>query len=382
MKRSSRIIVLAAALCVLGSKGTPMFGQTTGNRSAEELKSIQYSIQKTEQLIRSAADKKDAGLKQLELLQSQISYRNELQDALQDEVKKNTKELERLREESLKQWNQIQKQQSDYFILLKQKFIHRKTFNPLLSMIQPTELDSKMRRWYILQHLENKIRFRLEELNKANQKYKEHIQQLNRTASMNDSLIKESKLEQECLVHDKTQIQNLIRELSSQSSGLNTELIEYKKKKEELGKLIAGSIAKIPTTGPVKSNAKIFLQYPMEYPTILSRFGNNMETGKSKLVIRNNGIDMQSSNPFVTAALDAEIIQIKKMPSQQYLVITKADQLYLVYSNLKNVLMKEGDRIEKGANLGQAIQNENGQFELHFETWEGRKAVNPMQYLR
>ena len=370
------------ACLIIGTSSTVLMSQIPPKGSSNELKSIQNSILKTEQLIKNASVQKNAGLKQLELLQSQISYRTELQIALQEELKKISKDLQSLKVESSEQLKLMQKQQSDYFLLLKQKFIHRKTFNPLLSLIQPVELESKMRRWYILQHLENKIKFRLEELRRTNDAYNEHIQQLNKASFINDSLITASKVEQDGLLKDKNQIQKLIADLSSQSAGLNSSLVEYKRKKEELRKLIAGSIEKMPASTFKKTNLKVALQFPMEYPTIISRFGNNMETGRSKLVIRNNGIDLQSTNPFVTAALDAEIIQIKKMPSQQYLIITRADQLYLVYSNLKNVLLKEGDKIQQGANLGQASMNENGQYELHFETWEGRKAVNPMQFLK
>lgn len=61
----------------------------------------------------------------------------------------------------------------------------------------------------------------------------------------------------------------------------------------------------------------------MEESAIISRFGKNIESGNKNLIIRNNGIDLQSSNPFVTAAMNAEVVQIRKMPNQLYLLITK-----------------------------------------------------------
>ncbi|MBK7360538.1 MAG: peptidoglycan DD-metalloendopeptidase family protein [Saprospiraceae bacterium] len=107
-----------------------------------------------------------------------------------------------------------------------------------------------------------------------------------------------------------------------------------------------------------------------------------MESGNKNLVIRNNGIDLQSQNPFVSAANPAEVVQIRKMPNQLYLLITKSDDNYIVYSNLNSVLLRNGERIESGTNIGQAAKNEQGFYELHFETWEGKTPTNPMKFLK
>ena len=172
--------------------------------------------------------------------------------------------------------------------------------------------------------------------------------------------------------------------MDSKEANLNATLTNYKRKKEALTKWIEASVHELvkTKTSTSKTNQIKRMRYPMQSPTIISRFGKNMESGNKNLVIRNNGIDLQSQNPFVSAANPAEVVQIRKMPNQLYLLITKSDDNYIVYSNLNSVLLRNGERIESGTNIGQAAKNEQGFYELHFETWQGKTPTNPMKFLK
>ena len=63
------------------------------------------------------------------------------------------------------------------------------------------------------------------------------------------------------------------------------------------------------------------------------------------------------------------------------MVMTRHDNLYMVYSNLRQVLVRQGERLQGGNQIGQCRSSEGGQHELHFEVWKGKKPEDPVRYI-
>ena len=114
--------------------------------------------------------------------------------------------------------------------------------------------------------------------------------------------------------------------------------------------------------------------------TIISKFGKNLLS--DHLVTKNNGIDIQSSNAFVQSTNAGEVVQIRQLPNQSYMILIRHSEYYSVYSNLESVLVRNQESIEAGANLGKCMPSSNGQFELHFEIWQGKTPQNPVDFIR
>lgn len=349
-----------------------------------QIKEIQQAIDQTDQLISQNKSQKNQLLKNLELYQSQISYRHELQTALNAALENTQNQLKNLQEQNKSNVLKLQRFKEQYAVLVKNKMIHRMTYNPMLTLLHPEDLDAKVLKWYLLEKLEKQRLQTFDSLKTWNQVYSKNFQKLKSELNTQDSLLKNIHSEELRLKQDLTSSGNLIKELESKESNLNVTLTNYKRKKEELNKLIETSVHELMKikTGNSKKNQIKHMQFPMQSPTIISRFGKNMESGNKNLVIRNNGIDLQSNNPFVSAANPAEVVQIRKMPNQTYLLITKSNDNYIVYSNLNSVLLRNGETIERGTNIGQAAKNEQGYYELHFETWQGKTPENPMKFLK
>ncbi|MBK8297024.1 MAG: peptidoglycan DD-metalloendopeptidase family protein [Saprospiraceae bacterium] len=349
-----------------------------------QIKEIQQAIDQTGQLIKQNKSEKNQLLKNLELYQSQISYRTELQNALTNELATTQNELKNLQEQNKSNVLKLQRFKEQYAVLVKNKIIHRITYNPMLTLFHPEDLDAKVLKWYLLEKLEKQRIQTLDSLKTWNQLYTKNFQKLKLELNTQDSLLKNIQSEELRLKQDLSSSGLLIKELDSKEANLNATLTNYKRKKEALTKWIEASVHELvkTKTSTSKTNQIKRMRYPMQSPTIISRFGKNMESGNKNLVIRNNGIDLQSQNPFVSAANPAEVVQIRKMPNQLYLLITKSDDNYIVYSNLNSVLLRNGERIESGTNIGQAAKNEQGFYELHFETWQGKTPTNPMKFLK
>jgi len=356
----------------------------TNKSKDSQIKEIQQAIDQTDLLIKQNKSEKNQLLKNLELYRSQISYRTELQTALHAELTATQSQLINLQEQNKTNIIKLQRFKEQYAVLVKNKLIHRMTYNPVLTLLHPEDLDAKVLKWYLLEKLEKQRLQTLDSLRSWNLVYTKNYQILKKELYTQDSLLKHIQVEEQNLKQDVTSSANLIKELEGKEANLNATLTNYKRKKEELNKWIEASVHELvkSKTPSAKVNQLKRMQFPMQSPTIISRFGKNMESGNKNLVIRNNGIDLQSSNPFVSAANPAEVVQIRKMPNQMYLLITKSDDNYIVYSNLSSVLLRNGEYIDRGTNIGKAAKNEQGYYELHFETWQGKVPENPMKFLK
>ncbi|MBK9720664.1 MAG: peptidoglycan DD-metalloendopeptidase family protein [Saprospiraceae bacterium] len=353
------------------------------NQNMNQINEIQKAINQTNDLLNSSKEEKRQLFKKLELLQSQIIYRRELKEKLNSELQVTNNKIKSFQIQNEENSTQLIKLQKEYSLLLKYKLIHRLTYNPLLTMMSPDNLDENVKRWYLIERIENQRIQILSSMKTWKSKYLHSLNNLNLESFKQDSLLKTVKEEEVKIISDLTSAKTLIQGLQTKELSLSAELLSYKKKKEQLSSWIKESIEGLnkKTDRAVLTNTKNIMKFPMEESAIISRFGKNIESGNKNLIIRNNGIDLQSSNPFVTAAMNAEVVQIRKMPNQLYLLITKNKNLYIVYSNLQSVLLRNGEKVETGMNLGKAFKNDQGLFELHFETWNGKNPQNPLLFL-
>ncbi|MBK8954833.1 MAG: peptidoglycan DD-metalloendopeptidase family protein [Saprospiraceae bacterium] len=349
----------------------------------EQLQKITNKVKQTEKLLESAKGKKSNTLRQIELLNSQISYRNELLDVLKSNLEKNNKDLsESLRIIEENRIN-VQNTQKLYVDFLKKKLLHKITFNPVLSLLHQENLEHQVKRWYLLQWLEKNLLQTMTTLDSSYQMLVFRQEELNAKTKVQKALVEVSQDENKCLLEDMVALQGMKKELENLEGHLYKDLISYKTKKEEAARIISGNIRDLDhkSTKSSRNNEILKLNFPVNFPIITSRFGKNIESGNPNLVLRNNGIDIQSTGPFVKSAADAKVIQIRRLPSSDYLLITKTGNYYLVYSNLQSVLLKEGELLNKGTTLGKSSPNESGAYELHFEVWEGSKPTDPLKFM-
>ncbi|MCC6752691.1 MAG: peptidoglycan DD-metalloendopeptidase family protein [Saprospiraceae bacterium] len=345
---------------------------------------LHKAIEATQALLRNTGEQKLSALKQLDVLQSQIRYRSELQDTLKQEIAQYQLEWHRAEHRLKLLQPRIAKLKSEYFRFLKIKALHRMTFNPFLGMMYPDKLELQVRRWYILQLVERRLRETLHSLVQSQEEMKNEMLRLQIISNSKDALSAAAEEDRRCLSEDLQLVKDLIARLNKKHEHLTTDLVTYKHKKDQSSKFISGSVRQLNQQIKVsnRENQGFTLVMPMEKAIILSRFGKNMPSGSPHLQLRNNGIDLQSPEPFVRAASDAEVIQIRRMQERDYVVITRSGDHYVVYSNLQSVLLREGERITRSSVLGKSLPNETGNYEMHLEVWKGTSPKDPSPLIR
>lgn len=114
---------------------------------------------------------------------------------------------------------------------------------------------------------------------------------------------------------------------------------------------------------------------------LLQPVNGNIVRGYKKGAGGNDGIDIAASEGTgVKAAEDGEVALISKgADGKAILLIRHPDNLYTVYSNIKEVSLKKGQKVSRGQKVG-AVASGSPAY-MHFEIRRGTESVDPAPYL-
>jgi len=122
---------------------------------------------------------------------------------------------------------------------------------------------------------------------------------------------------------------------------------------------------------------------PIDKGSIASSFGEHPHAEFENIKIKNNGIDIISApGTQAKVVFDGEVSSVLFITNLNYVVIVRHGDYLTVYSNLKDVSVKKGDKVKTRQPLG-TVFTEQGESKsrLHFELWQGTIVQNPANWL-
>ena len=127
------------------------------------------------------------------------------------------------------------------------------------------------------------------------------------------------------------------------------------------------------------------LPWPVEKGVITSRFGKQPHPVLKGIVIENNGIDITTEkNSSVRALFRGEVSSVIVIPGAGKAVILSHGVYRTVYSNLRDVSVTKGQKVDTKATVGTVLTDDNGSV-AHVELWkitaEGLVKVDPAPWL-
>ncbi|PCJ65998.1 MAG: hypothetical protein COA58_07930 [Bacteroidetes bacterium] len=169
------------------------------------------------------------------------------------------------------------------------------------------------------------------------------------------------------------------RELKSDKNELQLELNTANLKLSELNNAIRERIIE-PSTKSGTGN--FVLKWPVKYGLVVGQFGVEKHAKERKVLMENNGIDiLVSKSEKVISSASGTVKAVLQIPGLNTSIIVDHNGYFSVYSNIKDVKLQKGDRVEKGDLLGPIAMDENGLCKLHFEVWKGTTKVDPELFL-
>ncbi len=183
---------------------------------------------------------------------------------------------------------------------------------------------------------------------------------------LSDKLKKEKAKYQKELSSKKKEAQDLEREVKKA-------IATTKKKSVNVDYTLSGKFAENKGKLPWPVSGSVIARFGKQYHPVF----------KSLQLPSNNGITLAvNKDAVVSAVFDGVVAQISIIPGYHQCVLVQHGNYFTLYSKIKNVYVKQGDKVKTGQKLG-TVDTINGETSFHFEIWnEKTTPQNPETWLR
>lgn len=193
------------------------------------------------------------------------------------------------------------------------------------------------------------------------------------------------------LKKDRKTYEKQLKEKNRQKEDLNrkiADLIRQQTKKQSGGGSKKSTGGKTTSTqvdtklsNELASN-KGRLPWPVE-GTVVERFGKHTHpVYKNVQLPQNNGVTLVVKRESqVKAIFNGTVTQVVVLPGYNQCVLVNHGEYFTLYSKLKSVTVKAGQKITTGQVVG-TVDTIGGEDLFHFELWKGSDPQNPENWLR
>lgn len=263
-------------------------------------------------------------------------------------------------------------------------------------MFASDNLGQAFRRFGYFKNLSGMMKTEAQDIREMQEELERKKERMKELKSEAESLKAERVKELDRLRADETKADKVVKNLQKDKKKYQKQLAAKKKEidalNREISRIISNSMkSKDPKKKGPEADLKLDtefsknkgkLPWPAEGP-VVNRFGKQYHPVYRNLELPpNNGVDVAlDAGTAVQSVFDGVVTQILVMPGYNHCVMVKHGNYFTLYCNMKGLLVKEGDKVKTGQQLG-TIDTINGQTQLHFELWKSDKPQNPENWLR
>ncbi len=392
------------------------------SQTKDELKKQKSTIEKeisyTTNLLNKTKDNKIKSLSYLRLLDKQISIKESLLKTLNIEISLLNKQIRKTERSIIETQQSIVDEQQE-LVLLKAEyakmiyacFMEKGTRNDLIFIISSEDFNQAYKR---MVYLKQYASFRKNQVDKIIESQKNLAIKENALTKKNNQLVLESESKMNLIVVKKQEInsisdakkekQELVKNLSKSEKVFKQQLKDQQESAKVLGdeirKIIAEEIRKSREKAEKKNkgfaltpeamalstdfnNNKGKLPWPLEKGVIIQAYGKQKHTVLAGIETFNNGIDIVTdANMNIRAVFDGTVSRIFFIKGEGKAILLNHGEYFSVYSGLKEVSVKVGDKMLAKEKIGVVFTQEiEGKTELHFEIWKGYDKQDPSKWL-
>ena len=384
-----------AILLMLVFSGSVVHGQTRAEIEAQRKKTLE-DIEYVDNLLATTSKEKSESMNSLKILGNKLSLRESVIRGMAEEIKLLEERIDlnrtaiELMEEDLKLLRQ------EYANAILNSYKSTKLNPEIVYILSARDFNQGYKRIKYLQQV-SKIRRNeseiitelIEEIEKSKLKLETDLQRI--------SDIQKKEMQQKSLLQgEQTRKQRMVRNLTAKEKQLQKELEEKKriaqKLEKELSRIIAeekkkaGTVTLTPEQKLVGENFldnKGRLPWPVEKGVITNHFGKHQHPVLKYLTEDNIGIEITSSGKVDARSIfKGEVTAISAISGSNMTVIVRHGSFLTVYSNLVNLKVKKGDKVETKTIIGEVFSDpaSGNTCTLKFMIFEG-KYLDPEQWI-
>lgn len=387
-------------------------------QTKEELKKQKLKLEKeiiyTRQLLTKTKSNKTKSLNYLKTLGVQIINRKQLLQALNIEIsllnkkaKKTEIYISEVESSIINDSIQIRKLKKEYAKMIYAANKKKGDKNNMIFIVSSSDFNQAYKRVLYLkqysQHRKNqakKIQESQSQLITKKEELARQKEKLNQEVEKKEQLLASKNEEFISLNNIKKEKQELLKKLSKSERYFKNEIQKKQTKSQEVDekirKIIEEEILKSRKTNNNEeltpeglalssefSRNKGRLPWPLEKGVIIGRYGKQKHVVFGDVETFNNGIDIATDkNAEARTVFDGTVSRIFFIKGEGKAVLINHGEYFSVYSGLKEVIVKTGEKLLAKEKIGVVLTHEEeDKTELHFEIWKGYNKQDPSKWI-
>ncbi len=409
---------------------TPTYAQKTKGKSKQQLQSeinsLQNEISTANQLLKKTKKDKEMTLNEVNLLDKKIKQREKLIKAYNEQIAVLDEEINK-GQSNIKSLNSdLGKLQKEYAKMIVFANKNRNNYDRLSFIFASKDFNQAFRRLRYIREFSDARKVKMDQISATQRKISSEVEASQQAREQQTALLKDEKSQQEALKTEKDDLNQQVANLKKKEGSIQQDIKNKQQQAQKLQKAIDDIIAeeirkaneeaerrrkeeakknankgKTTTTTPApkekgmaltpeeKTLSSNFvgnkgkLPWPVERGVISSSYGKHTSVVSDKVTVTNNGIDIATTEGAkARAVFDGEVTSVTKLTGANTVVILRHGEYFTVYSNLENVTVKRGDKVNTKQNLGTVHTNKTeNKTELHFELLKEQNRQNPANWL-
>ncbi|BDD07952.1 peptidase M23 [Fulvitalea axinellae] len=361
---------------------------------------INRRIKEASAILKETESQKRISMGQLTALNRKVEAHGELVAFLRKEMRVLSGEIESKQQVIVALENDLQNLKQEYagMVYSTQKSAGR---NQRLAFLFSAESfrDFFIRVDYLKQYAEARNK-QIEAISAVKQDLEGQRMEVKQTLEEKTVLFAKEEQERKSLVALRLKQKGLLQKLSRKEKDLKKDLKKYKRDKNKLERLIAEVVRKevarakkakvskknatVAVVGKDFSGLRKRLPWPVKSGFLSSRFGKHPHPVLKNIVVRNQGVDIQTSGDEEVRSVHSGVVKsIAMVPgAMKNVVIIQHGDYFTVYAKLKEVRVKSGDRVNGNQTIGVVSTDKTGKSEVQFQVWNNQKNLNPEDWLR
>lgn len=359
-------------------------------------------IEITSRLLNQVQQQEKASLNRLQLINNNIAQRNKLIAGLNTEIKLYREFIENNQLVIKMVSDDLEKMKAEYARLIRITYISYNRGNPLLFLLSADNFNQAYRRLLYMKRYAAVRTSQVEAMEHLQFLLDEKTKQLEEQTSKSRQLLEESREEAQKLVREKENQNREVQQLKNQKRDLQQKLEQQRRIEQQLEREIqnlieeearknraAGEPAYSLTpeqklVGENFAQNRLRLPWPVERGIITERFGVHRHPVLEKVQVRNNGINI-ATEPGAKArsVFNGEVSRVFGITGGNSAVIIRHGSYLSVYSNLREVTVKTGDKVKTRQSIGTVYTDpdDGNKTILKFQVWHENQKLNPEEWL-
>jgi murein hydrolase activator len=394
---------------------TLAYAQKSKSQLQREKQENLEKIRETEKILGETTTEKKNSIGELSALNRRIEQQEVLMISIKSEIELLDYNIEENNEINVALEKDVDKLKEEYasMVFAAQKASGK--IDKLTFLFSAQSFDQLLMRLKYMEQYGKSRQEQAEAIAKVQQILSEQVRQIEIKRSEKQSLLNEEEKESNQLGDLKQKKKTLVKSLAKEEKRLKRDLNETRKAVAELETMIAkiikeeieraALVAKRLREAKAKAEKKkveeievddvetvalsnSFVENKTRFPWptegfISQRFGRQMHPVLKGIEIQNNGINIQTKQgEQVKSIFSGEVRRVAFTSGFGKTVIVSHGDFFTIYSGLRDVAVKEGQKINVSSEIGTVASNSEGVSELRFQIFQNTTPLDPQKWLR